>query len=76
MCLPRCLTGVPPYALDELLMTSALLLYPLGAAAIATLAPKALARMRLSRAKHPSLQGHARIARLLARVMPFLSIRK
>jgi len=29
------------------------------------------ARLRLTRAKHPSLQGHAAIARRIARIMPF-----
>jgi glutamate-1-semialdehyde 2,1-aminomutase len=29
------------------------------------------ARLRLSRAKHPSLQGHARIAKVVARLLPF-----
>lgn len=29
------------------------------------------ARLRLSRAKHPSLQGHARLSKVLARVVPF-----
>lgn len=32
---------------------------------------RAWARLRLSRAKHPSLQGHARLARWLARHLPF-----
>jgi glutamate-1-semialdehyde 2,1-aminomutase len=30
-----------------------------------------VARLRLSRAKHPSLQGHARLARRVARLLPF-----
>jgi glutamate-1-semialdehyde 2,1-aminomutase len=39
--------------------------------AAAWLLMKARARLLLSRAKHPSLQGHARWARRLARLMPF-----
>lgn len=54
-----------------MLTSNSLLLCALGGATIAMLAPKTLARIRLSRAKHPSLQGHARISRLLARIMPF-----
>lgn len=52
-------------------MASSLLLYVSGAAGVAVLVPRALARIRLSRAKNPSVQGHARLARLLARVIPF-----
>ncbi len=35
------------------------------------LAAKLPARLRLSRAKHPSLQGHVRLSRLIARLVPF-----
>lgn len=41
-----------------------------GAVAAAVLAPKAIARIRLSRAKHPSLAGHVRMAKRLARLTP------
>jgi glutamate-1-semialdehyde 2,1-aminomutase len=52
-------------------VASSLLLYVSGVAGVAVLVPRALARIRLSRAKNPSVQGHARLARLLARVIPF-----
>jgi glutamate-1-semialdehyde 2,1-aminomutase len=44
-----------------------------GAAVIATAAvfPKLRARLALSRAKHRSLNGHARMSRLVARLIPF-----
>ena len=41
-----------------------------GAIVAAALAPKALARFRLSRAKHRSLAGHSRLAKRLARLTP------
>ena len=41
-----------------------------GTAALAALAPKALRRLKLSRAKHPSLTGHVRMAKRLAGLMP------
>ena len=48
-----------------------LLLYGLGAAAAAALAMPALkARLELSRAKHPSLAGHVRLARRVAALVP------
>jgi glutamate-1-semialdehyde 2,1-aminomutase len=48
-------------------------LYALGGAAAVILALRAQARLRLSRAKHPSLTGHSRIARRLAALVPFYS---
>src|SRR5215470_2212880 len=48
-----------------------LALYGLGAAAAATSVVKLKARLELSRAKHPSLAGHARIARRLAAFVPY-----
>ena len=49
-----------------------LLFYVLCAAAVALWVLRAIQiRLRLSRAKHPSLQGHVRIARRLARLIPF-----
>src|SRR5262245_46274079 len=41
-----------------------------GLAALAAIRPVG-ARLRLSRAKHRSLQGHARLARRLARLVPY-----
>jgi len=45
--------------------------YALALAALVFALRKGYARLLLSRAKHPSLQGHARIARFLARHMPY-----
>src|SRR5688572_2542006 len=46
------------------------LLYGLGAGAAALTLPAIKSRLELSRAKHPSLAGHARIARRLASFIP------
>ena len=43
----------------------------LGAAALATSVLSLRRRLWLSRAKHPSLAGHVRIARRMARFVPF-----
>lgn len=48
-----------------------LLYYALVFTALLLLLRKAYRRLLLSRAKHPSLQGHARISRLLARYLPY-----
>jgi glutamate-1-semialdehyde 2,1-aminomutase len=45
--------------------------YVAGAAAAAAALPKVKARLELSKAKHPSLRGHARIGRWLATLVPF-----
>ena len=45
--------------------------YALGVAASLAALPSVLTRIRLSRAKHRSLAGHARISRRIARLMPF-----
>jgi glutamate-1-semialdehyde 2,1-aminomutase len=45
--------------------------YPLGAAALVAGLAKMKSRLELSRAKHRSLTGHARIARGLAGLLPF-----
>jgi glutamate-1-semialdehyde 2,1-aminomutase len=42
-----------------------------GAAAAAWLLPRLRARLLLSRAKHPSLEGHARWSRRLSRLVPW-----
>src|SRR5262245_36724864 len=47
--------------------------YALGAGALAYAAPRVAARLRLSRAKHPSLTGHSRMSKRLARLVPFYS---
>ena len=39
--------------------------------ALLGLAPRTWRRLQLSRAKHPSLAGHARLSRLLSRLVPF-----
>ena len=45
--------------------------YALGAAALSLTLGRAVERLKLSRAKHRSLAGHARIARRIARLVPF-----
>jgi glutamate-1-semialdehyde 2,1-aminomutase len=42
-----------------------------GAAALAGSLPRLKSRLELSKAKHPSLRGHARIGRWLATLVPF-----
>ncbi|HUB64198.1 MAG TPA: aminotransferase class III-fold pyridoxal phosphate-dependent enzyme, partial [Methylocella sp.] len=46
-------------------------LYALGTAALLALASKLKTRLELSRAKHRSLTGHARMARRIASLIPF-----
>jgi glutamate-1-semialdehyde 2,1-aminomutase len=45
--------------------------YIAGAAAVAAALPKVKARLELSKAKHPSLRGHARMGRWIATLVPF-----
>jgi glutamate-1-semialdehyde 2,1-aminomutase len=52
-------------------MDAALALYALGAAVSAASLPRLKERLDLSRAKHPSLRGHARISSRLAKLVPF-----
>lgn len=52
-------------------MTIIDIFYVASALAVLAAIPKFVARLRLSRAKHPSLQGHARMSRRLARMLPF-----
>ena len=51
-------------------MDATLAFYALGAALSAATAPRLKRRLDLSRAKHPSLAGHARLAAFLARLAP------
>jgi glutamate-1-semialdehyde 2,1-aminomutase len=51
--------------------SATLAFYGVGAAAVATSLAALRKRLELSKAKHPSLSGHARIARRLARFVPF-----
>jgi glutamate-1-semialdehyde 2,1-aminomutase len=51
--------------------SATLAFYGIGAAAVATSVAALRRRLELSQAKHPSLLGHARIARRLARLVPF-----
>lgn len=51
--------------------TATLALYGLGAAATAALAWKVKTRLELSRAKHRSLGGHARLSRRVAALIPY-----
>ena len=46
-------------------------LYALGAIALVALLVKTKSRLDLSRAKHRSIEGHARMSRRLARLLPF-----
>ena len=46
-------------------------IYVAGAAALASSLPRLKSRLELSKAKHPSLRGHARIGRWLATLVPF-----
>lgn len=48
-----------------------LLLYGLGAAVAAFALPAARLRLELSKAKHPSLAGHSRMAKRVAALVPF-----
>ena len=52
-------------------MSLSALLYPIGATALLLSSGKLRARLRLSRAKHRSLAGHARLARRVAAQIPF-----
>ena len=52
------------------MLGDSLVLYGLGAGAAALALPALKARLELSRAKHPSLAGHARIARRVAALVP------
>ena len=52
-------------------MSLSFLLYPLGATALLLSSGRLHARVRLSRAKHRSLAGHARLARRVAAQIPF-----
>src|SRR5580704_10738864 len=54
--------------MDGLTTTAAL--YGLGALGTAAAAVKARARLELSRAKHRSLSGHARMAAAIAKLLP------
>jgi len=52
-------------------MNETLPLYVAGAAAVAAALPRLKRRLELSRAKHPSLTGHSRMAKRVARLIPF-----
>jgi glutamate-1-semialdehyde 2,1-aminomutase len=52
-------------------MRATTVLYAIGIAAVAAWAQPIQRRIELSRAKHGSLAGHARLARWLARLVPF-----
>src|SRR5450432_1381640 len=45
-------------------------LYALGAVALTASLPRMRTRLALSRAKHPSLRGHSRISRWVAKLVP------
>ncbi len=52
-------------------MNETYLLYGLGAAAAAMTLPALRTRLELSKAKHPSLTGHSRMARRVAGLIPY-----
>jgi glutamate-1-semialdehyde 2,1-aminomutase len=52
-------------------MNTTLALYGVGALALTAALLKLKTRLELSRAKHPSLRGHSRMARRLATLLPF-----
>jgi len=52
-------------------VTKTIILYVLGACALAVLLRKLQMRLQLSRAKHRSLAGHSRMARRFAGLVPF-----
>ena len=52
-------------------MDEALIMYALGAVAAAVALPKLKTRLELSKAKYPSLSGHARMARRIAALAPY-----
>ncbi len=47
--------------------------FALAAIAAAVMLPRLVLRLELSKAKHPSLSGHSRMARRVARLVPFYS---
>ncbi|WGF87730.1 aminotransferase class III-fold pyridoxal phosphate-dependent enzyme [Marinivivus vitaminiproducens] len=53
------------------MMITAIGTYAAGAGALAALVVKGRTRLALSRAKHPSLTGHVRMARRVASLIPF-----
>ena len=52
-------------------MTITIFAWLLGAAALLLITPRLLLRLQLSRAKHRSLAGHAKLGRRLARLVPY-----
>lgn len=54
-------------------MSETLVLVGIGAAAAAWTAPRLVRRIELSLAKHPSLGGHSRMARAVAKLVPDVS---
>jgi glutamate-1-semialdehyde 2,1-aminomutase len=52
-------------------MDESIFLYAAGAAALAGTLPKLIRRLQLSKAKHPSLTGHSKMARRVAAQVPF-----
>src|SRR5262245_60487944 len=55
------------------MLTTTSLLWLLPALAAATGGPAAWRRLQLSRAKHPSIAGHAKLSRRIAAQVPFVS---
>ena len=51
-----------------------LALYAIGAAALVSSLGRIRTRLELSKAKHPSFSGHSRMARRVARLIPFYEL--
>src|SRR5262245_22088245 len=52
-------------------MNEIFIYFGVGLAAVGLVWPRLVMRLELSRAKHPSLTGHARMARHIAALIPF-----
>ena len=52
-------------------MNETFAIYAAGASALALALPRIRRRLALSKAKHPSLTGHSRMAKRVARLIPF-----
>lgn len=52
-------------------MNETIAMYAAGASALAMVLPRIRRRLALSKAKHPSLTGHSRMAKRVARLIPF-----
>src|SRR5262245_33635687 len=63
--------GLIPQERAPGVMGEAVLYFGLATALLALAVPRLVLRLELSRAKHPSLSGHSRVARRVAALIPF-----